>query len=149
MPSGLDPPINSVVTFLSVISSPPKIHSNPASPEETPAPALPSTSQPPTITPYVAPSASIRSQFSTSSPEASQSEKPKNFLHSILFILPFDPFYHGLITSNFNLITLLLDVNIAVKITQITHAEQNDPALFNIYNTVSNQISVYGKEFLG
>ena len=45
--------------------------------------------------------------------------------------------------------TLLLDVNIAVIITQITHAEQNDPALFHIYNTVSNQNSVNGKQSYG
>ena len=42
--------------------------------DETPAPPLPSTIQPATITPDVAPPASISSQFSISSPEASQSQ---------------------------------------------------------------------------
>ena len=85
-PSGLDLPTNSVVTFLSPISSPPKIPSNPASPDEAPAPPLPSTSQPPTVNPEVAPSASIGSQFSISSPEASQSEKTQE-------LLPFSSFF--------------------------------------------------------
>ena len=73
-PSGLDLPTNSVVTFLSSISSP-KIPSNPASLDEPPSLTLLPTSQPPTINPDVAPSTSIGSQFSISSPEASQSEK--------------------------------------------------------------------------
>ena len=47
----------------------------------------------------------------------------KNFLHFTHFYLTFDPFYPGLITSNFNLIILFLDANIAVNIVQITHAE--------------------------
>ena len=72
-PSGLDLPTNSVVSFLSPIPSPPKIPSNPASPDEPPALNLLPTSQPPTINPDVAPSTSIGSQFSISSPEASQS----------------------------------------------------------------------------
>ena len=74
MPSGLDLPTNSVVTFLSPISPSSKIPSNPASPDEPPSLTLLSTSQPPTIHTDVAPSASTGSQFSISSPEASQSE---------------------------------------------------------------------------
>ena len=69
----------------------------------------------------------------------------KNFLHFTRFYPTFDPFYPGLITSNFNLIILLLDANIAVNIVQITHAEQNDPASIRIYNTVSNTNSPHGK----
>ena len=73
-PSGLDLSTNSVVTFLSPISSPPQTPSNPASRDEMPALSLLPISQPPTINPHVAPSASIGSQFSISSLEASQSE---------------------------------------------------------------------------
>ena len=68
--------------------------SNPASPEKTPAPPLPSTSQPPTLTPDVAPSASFGSQFSISSPEASQSENTQelppfsSFLSDVRPLLP-------------------------------------------------------------
>ena len=67
-------PTNSVVTFLSPISSPSKIPSNPASPDEPPSLSLLQTSQPPTINPDAAPSTSTGSQFSLSSPDASQSE---------------------------------------------------------------------------
>ena len=70
----MDLPTDSVVTFLSPIRSPPKILSNPASPDEPPALSLPSTSQPPTINPDIAPSASVGPKFPPSSLEASQSE---------------------------------------------------------------------------
>ena len=53
---------------------PSKIPSNPASPDELPSLTLLSTSQPPTIHPYVAPFASTGSQFFISSPEANQPE---------------------------------------------------------------------------
>ena len=69
----------------------------------------------------------------------------KNFLNLTCFYPTFDPFYPGLITSNFNLIILLLDANIAVIIIQITHAEQNDPASIRIYNTVSKTNFPLGK----
>ena len=69
----------------------------------------------------------------------------KHSLHLIPFYLTFDPFSRGLITSNFNPIILLLDVNIAVNFPQIMHAEQRDPVVTNIYNIVSNQNSVNGK----
>ena len=75
-PSGLDLPTNSVVTFLSPIS-PPEIPSNPVSPDEPPALSLLPANQPPTINPDVAPSTSVGSQFSISSPEASQTENPQ------------------------------------------------------------------------
>ena len=67
-------PTNSVVTFLSPISPPSKIPSIPASPDEPPSLTLLQTSQPPTINPDAAPSISTGSQFSLSSPDASQSE---------------------------------------------------------------------------
>ena len=51
----------------------------------------------------------------------------KNFLHLVPSYLTFDPFYQGLITSNFNVISLLLDVNIAVNITQITPSRTKRP----------------------
>ena len=69
----------------------------------------------------------------------------KNFLHFTRFYPTFNPFYPSLITSNFKLIILLLDANIAVNIIQITHAELNDPASIRIYNTVSNTNSPHGK----
>ena len=76
-------------------------------------------------------------------------ETPKHFFLLILFYLTFDPCYQGLITSNFNPITLFWDANIAVNIIQITHAELNDPGLINNYNTVSNQSSANGKKNFG
>ena len=69
-----------------------------------------------------------------------------NLQTNFLDLVPsFELFCQGLITSNFNQITLLSDVNIAVNITQITPVEQNDSALINIYNTVSNQNTASGK----
>ena len=144
-PSGLDLPTNSVVTFLSHNPSPPKILSNPTSSDEPPALSSPTIRQPPNMTPDVAPSASVGPKFSPSSLKQVSLKKLTNFPHLTTFFLTFDHFYHGLISSNSNLITLLLDVNIAVNITQIMHAEQNDPAVTNIYNIVSNQNSVNGK----
>ena len=73
-PSGLELPTNSGVTFLSPISSPSKIPFNQASPDEPPSLFSLQTTQPPTIHPDVAPPASTGSQFSISSPEASQCE---------------------------------------------------------------------------
>ena len=70
----MDLPINSVVTFLSPISSPSKIPSNPASPDETPASPLQSTSNPTTIIPGVTPSLSTGLQFSISFSETDQSK---------------------------------------------------------------------------
>ena len=67
-------PTNSGVTFLSPISSPLRIPSNPASPDEPLSLTLLQTSQPPIIHQGVAPSTSTGSQFSISSPDASQSE---------------------------------------------------------------------------
>ena len=70
----MDLPINFGVTFLSPISSPLRIPSNPASPDEPPSLTLLQTSQPPIIHQDVAPSTSTGSQFSISPLEASQSE---------------------------------------------------------------------------
>ena len=94
-PSGLDLPTNSVVNFLFPISSPSKKPSNPASPNETPALPLPLTSQPPTINPDVAPSASIGSQFSISSPKASQSENTQEIPPFNSFLSDVRPFLSG------------------------------------------------------
>ena len=71
---GLDLPTKSAVTFLSPISTPSKIPSNPASPGEPPSLTLLSTSQPPTINLDVAPSTLIGSQFPISSLEVTQSK---------------------------------------------------------------------------
>ena len=69
----------------------------------------------------------------------------KNFLHLTRFYRSLDPFFHVPITSNFGLIIILLDVSIAVNTMLITHGEQNDPALINIYKTVKNKNSPHGK----
>ena len=84
-PSSLDLPSNSVATFLSPISSPPKRPCNRASLDEPPALSSLPTTHPPTINPDIAPSTSIGSQFSISSPETSQSENTQE-------ILPFSSF---------------------------------------------------------
>ena len=65
-PSGLDCPTNSVVTFLSPISSPSKIPSNPALPDETPASHLQTTNSSTTTVPEVTSSPSTGLQFSIS-----------------------------------------------------------------------------------
>ena len=83
---GLDLPTNSVVVFLSPISSPPKIPSDAASPDEPPTLSLLPTSQPPTINLDVAPSTSIGSQFSISSLEAIQSKKTQELPPFISFL---------------------------------------------------------------
>ena len=70
----MDLPTNSGVTFLSPISSPLRIPSNPASLDEPPSLTLLQTSQPPIIHQDVAPSTSTGSKFSIPPPEASQSE---------------------------------------------------------------------------
>ena len=72
-----------------------------------------------------------------------------NFLGLIHFYLMFDPFLYAPITSSFSLITLLLDVIVAVITTLTAHEEQNDLASINIYNTVWNQSYLHGKKTLG
>ena len=91
-PSGLELPTNSVVTFLSPISPLSKIPSNPASPDEPPFLTLLLTSLPPTLNPDVAPSTSICSQFSISSPEASQSENTQELPPFSSFLSDVRPF---------------------------------------------------------
>ena len=66
--SGLDLPTNSVVTFISPISSPSKIPSNPASPDETPTSLLRSTNNPANAIPDAASFPSTGLQFSISLP---------------------------------------------------------------------------------
>ena len=73
-PSGSDLPINSVVIFLSPISSPSKLPSNPASPDETPASPLRSTNNPTNVIPTPASSPSTGLQFPISIPESDQSK---------------------------------------------------------------------------
>ena len=143
-PSGSDFPPKPIVTFLSSISSP-KIPSEAASPEKKPASPLQSTNNPTTTTYGAASSPSTGLQFPISLPEKDQSKAPEELPHLVHFYRTVDRFFHALVTSNFNLIILFLDVNIAVNITLITHAEPNDPGLINIYNTVSNQESANGQ----
>ena len=69
----------------------------------------------------------------------------KQILRLAHFCLTFDPSFLAPITSNSSLINPLLDVNVAVNIILITHAEPNDPGLINTYNTVSNESSANGK----
>ena len=71
-PPGLDLPTNSVVTFLSPISSPSKIPSNPASPDGTPTSPLPSIDNLANIIPEAASSPSAGLHFSFSLPEDDQ-----------------------------------------------------------------------------
>ena len=68
---------NSVVTSLSPISSPYKIPSNPASPDETPASRLQTTNNTVTTVPDVASSSSTGLQFSISLPKPDQSKTPE------------------------------------------------------------------------
>ena len=70
----MDLPTTSVVTFLSPISPPAKIPSNPASPDETPASPLQITNNPTTTVREVAPSSSTELQFSISLPRTDQSK---------------------------------------------------------------------------
>ena len=145
-PSGFDFPTNSVVNFLSPISSPSKIPSNPASPDQKSASPLHSTSNPTTTVPdvsFLLYQLDCSAQFP--SLKTIKLKVPKNFLLLTRFYPMFDPFFHVPITSNFSLIALILDVNIAVKTVLIPHGEQNDPASINIYNTVSHQSSPHAK----
>ena len=82
----MDRPTNSVVTFLSPISSPSKKPFNPASPDETPASPLQSTNNPTTTVPDVASSSSTGLQFSISLPKADQSKTTEKLppSHSLL-----------------------------------------------------------------
>ena len=119
---GLDLPTNSVVTFLYLISPFSKIPSNPASHDKTPASPLRSTNKTTKVisNPVFHPSAGL--QLSISLPENDHSKPTDELPPFSSFLSDVRPFCQSLITSNFNLIILLLDVNIAVQITQITQA---------------------------
>ena len=82
----MDCPTNSVVTFLSLISSPSKIPSNPESPDETPASPLQTTNNPTTTVPDVASSSSTGLQLSISLPKTDQSKTTEKLppFHSLL-----------------------------------------------------------------
>ena len=58
--------------------------------------------------------------------------KLQNFLHLIHSCWTLDPFFHAPITPNFNLITLFLDVNIAMNTKLITHGAQSDHASISL-----------------
>ena len=145
MHSGLDLSKNLVLTYLSPISSPLKITSNPASPDETPTSLLHSTNNPTTTIPGVASSLSTGLQFSILLPENNQSKPTGELSHLVHFYLTFDPFFHVQITSNSRPTTLFWDVNIVVNTKIIAHAEQNDLDSINLYFTVSNQSSLHEK----
>ena len=85
-PPGLDLPITSVVTFLSPISPPAKIPSNPASHDETPASPLQPTNNPTPTVSDVASSSSTGLQFSISLPKPGQPKTPEKLppFHSLL-----------------------------------------------------------------
>ena len=126
-----------------------KIHSNPASADEMPAPPLPSNSQPPTITADVASSASIGSQFSISLHEPSQSENTQE-------LSPFSSLLSDVrpLLSRPNHFKLQLDHSALGRQHRreyyTNHARRTkNPALINLYNTVSNQIFVNGKQSFG
>ena len=82
----MDRPTNSVVTFLSPISSLPKIPSNPQSLDETPASPLQTTNNPKTTVSDVASSSSTGLQFSISLPKTDQSKTTEKLppFHSLL-----------------------------------------------------------------
>ena len=85
-PSGLDRPTDSVIFFLSPISSPSKIPSNPASPDKTPASPLQTTNNPTTTLPDLASSSSTGLQLSISLPKTDQSKTTEKLplFHSLL-----------------------------------------------------------------
>ena len=142
-PSRLDLPINSVVTFLSLI------------PRKYPliqlrlARHLPHFYNLLTIPqmyfqiPILLPQLDYNSQFLFL--RTISLKLQKHFLHLAHFCLTFDPFLLAPLTSNSSLIIPFLDVNDAVNIILTTHAEPNEPGLINNYNTVSNQSSANGK----
>ena len=66
-----------------------------------------------------------------------------DFLRLITSYLTFDPFSRTPSVSNFSQISLFLDANIAVNISQITHAEQNDPAWIGINNSLKHEFSTW------
>ena len=141
-------PTNFVITFLSPISSPPNLPSNPASPDEPPALSLLPTSQPPTVDPDVAPSTSIGSHFSISAPEASQSENTQElppFSSPLSDIRPFLPRPNHLKLQSDQSALGRQHRRECYTNHAITHTEENDPALMDNYNTVSNQNSLNGK----
>ena len=82
----MDRSTDSVVTFLSPISPPSKIPSNPASPDKTPASPLQTTNNPTTTVPDLASSSSIGLQLSISLPKIDQSESTEKLppFHSLL-----------------------------------------------------------------
>ena len=82
----MDLSTTSVVTFLSPISSPSNIPSNPASPDKTPASPLQTTNNPTTTVPDVASPSSTELQFSISLPKTDQSENTEKLppFHSLL-----------------------------------------------------------------
>ena len=134
----MDRPTTPVVTFLSPITSPSKLPSNTASPDETPASPLQTTNNPTTTAPDVASPSSTGLQFSISLPKTDQSKTTEKLppFHSLLSDV-------RLLLSRPNHLKLqpyhsAFGRNIAVNIIQTTHAEQNDPASIRIYNTVSD-----------
>ena len=101
----MDLPTNHVVNFLSPISPPSKLISNPASPDETPAPPLPSTNNPTTTNPDGSSSLSTGLNFSISIPENDQSENtqelpPFNFFPSNVRPLLSRPYHIKLRTDH-------------------------------------------------
>ena len=135
--------------FYLLFRLPRKKPSNPASRDEAPSLTLLSTGQPPTIYPDVAPSASTGSQFSISSPEASQSENTQELPPFSSFLSDVPP-----LLSRPNHLKLQPDQSALERQHRreyyTNHAGRtNDPALINIHNTVSIQNSVNGKYSFG
>ena len=143
-PYGLDLPSNSVVTFLSPTSSPSKTLSNPSSTDETPISPLQTTNNPTFTVPDAALSPSTRLKFPISLHKTDPSKNTEELPPFSSLLSDVRPLLHAPITSNFSLISLVLDVNITVNTIIVTHGEQNDPASINIYITVSNQNSPHG-----
>ena len=144
-PSGLDLPTTSVVTFLSLISSPSKIPSNPASHDKTPASPLQFTKNPTTTVPDVASSSSTGLHFSILLPKTDQSKITEKL-----------PPFQSLLSDAGPLLSMSNHLKLQPDQSALggqhrrdyytkTHAEQNDPASIRIYNKVSNEISPHGR----
>ena len=137
----MDLPTNLVVTFLSPISPPSKLPSNPASPDETPTSPLQSTSNPTTREPDLTSSLSTGLQFSNFLLENDQSENTQELPPFNFFLSDVRP-----LLERPNHLTNFNDV---MNSTLIAHEEQNDPASIKICNIVSNQSFLHGKYFSG
>ena len=145
----MDLPINSGVTFLSPISSPLRIPSNPAALDEPPSLTLLQTSQPPVIHPDVAPSTTTGSKFSISPPAASQSESTKELPPFRSFLSDVRPLLSRPNQLKFQPTQSDLERQHRREYYTNHAGRTKRPALINNHKTVSNQNSVSWKKSFG